>query len=211
MDNSKPKEAFIFMKVGDYGAECLEGIIERKNREREKEGKMFWGYGETSFIPFNPKRQVQPFVKKWLKKQDSIEVLMERTPSNPKEPDYDGRKKENQKKKYSADDSVDEKNWCCFSPEIRTDSIRALVLDEIRACHMHIDLRDYKVGIDPSKGEYAIDYLAFRGMKKLTGKTHRRDKGCLVKAKSRKRGIREVQICITYRAYLKHPYAVFLR
>ena len=29
MDNSEPK-AFIFMKVGDYGGECLEGILERK-------------------------------------------------------------------------------------------------------------------------------------------------------------------------------------
>lgn len=210
MDNSVPK-AFIFMKVGEYGDECLEGIIERKNCEQEKVGKMFWGYTETSFIPFNPKRQVQPFVKKWLKKQDSIEVLMERTTSNPKEPDYDGRKKKNLKVKYS----VDEKNWCFIPPEIRTDSMHALVLDEIRACHMHIDLRDYKVvtdpDIDPSKGKYAIDYLAFVGMKKLTGKTGRKDKGCLVEAKSRKRGICEARICITYRAYLKDPYAVFLK
>ena len=89
------------------------------------------------------------------------------------------------------------------------------MLDEIKACHMHIDLRDYKVvtdpNIDPSKGEYATDYLAFQGMKKLTGKTGRTDKGCLVKTKPKKPGFPKVQICITYRAYLKHPYAVFLR
>ena len=206
MDNQPPK-AFIFMKVGDYGGECLEGIIERKNREWEKEGKVFWGYGGTLLHPTD---QVQPFAKRWEKEQDSIEVLMERTSSNPKR-DYDGRKKENLKKKYS----VDEKSWCLIPPEICTDSMRALVLDEIRACHMHIDLRDYKVvtdpDTDPSKGEYAIDYLAFVGMKKLTGKTGRKDKGCLVKAKSRKRGIGEAQICITYQARLKFPYAVFLK
>ena len=207
MDNSVP-EAFIFMKVGPYGVECLERIVERKNCEQEKVEKMFWGYGKTGGL--HPTNQVQPFAKKWLKKQDSIEVLMERTPSNPKSLDYDGSQKKNLRKKHS----VDEKKWCRVSPEIRTDSMRALVLDEIKACHMHIDLRDYKVvtdpDTDPSKGKDAIDYLAFRGMKKLTGKTRRTDKGCLVKAKSRKGRISEVQICITYRAYLKSPYAVFL-
>ena len=208
MDSSVP-EAFIFMKVGDYGGECLEGIIERKNREWEKAKKMFWGYGATGLHPTD---QVKRFVEERKKEGlDSIEVLMERTRSNPKKRDYDGRKKENLKKKYSKDG----KNWKTVPPEIRTDSMRALVLDEIRACHMDVDLRDYKVvtdpDIDPSKGKYAIDYLAFLGMKKLTGKTGRKDKGCLVKAKSRKRGIREAKICITYRAYLKDPYAVFLK
>ena len=204
MDNSGPK-AFIFMKVGDYGGECLEGIIERKNREWENEGKIFWGYGGTVLHPTD---QVKPFVEEWKKEGlGCIEVLMERTPSNPKKRDYDGRKKENLKKKYSKDGD----NWITVPPEICTDSNRALVLDEIRACHTHIDLRDYKVGVDPSKGKYATDYLAFRGMKKLTGKTRRTDKGCLVKANSRKRGIRAVQICIAYRARLVEPYAVFLQ
>lgn len=209
MDNSEPDDAFIFMKVGDYGSECLEGILDRKNCEWEKVGEMFWGYGGTGLHPTD---QVKRFVEEREKEGlDCIEVLMERTTSNPKEPDYDGRKKENLKKEYS----VDGKKWKCIPPGIVTDSSYALVLDEIRACHMHIDLRDYKVvtdpDTDPSKGVYAIDYLAFRGMKKLTGKTGRTSKRCLVKAKSRKRRICEVQICIAYRAHLKRPYAVFLR
>ena len=101
------------MKVGDYGSECLEGILDRKNRELEGSEKMiFWGYGGTVL---NPKTQVQPFVEERKEDLGCIEVLMERTPSNPrKEREYDGRKKENLKKKYSADDSVDEENWCLY-------------------------------------------------------------------------------------------------
>ena len=52
MDNSVP-QAFIFMKVGDYGEECLEDILERKQRERELDEKkrMFWGYSGDACLP----------------------------------------------------------------------------------------------------------------------------------------------------------------
>ena len=86
MDNSKPKEAFIFMKVGDYGGECLEEILERKNRELREGGKDFLGLRRDVFYSSSPQKQVQPFVERWVKKQDSIEVLMERTKLQPKWP-----------------------------------------------------------------------------------------------------------------------------
>ncbi len=207
MDSSVP-EAFIFMKVVDYGGECLEGIIERKNCEWEKQGKMFWGYGGTIL---HPTVQVKRFVEECKKEGlDCIEVLMERTPSNLKKRDYDGRKKENLKKKYSKDG----KNWKPVPPEICTDSNRALVLDEIREYRQKLDLRQFEVGIGKKDGTNATQYLAFRGMKKLTGRKRGADKGCLVAVKppSRvpKRSKNPVWVEIRYRARLKYPYAVFL-
>jgi hypothetical protein len=41
MDN--PPEAFIFMKVGNHASENFNAILERKNRERERAGRIFWG------------------------------------------------------------------------------------------------------------------------------------------------------------------------
>ena len=190
MADSIPK-AFIFMKVGDYGSECLDGILDRKNCELKGSEKMiFWGYGGTVL---NPETQVQPFVKRWIKKQKYIEVLMSRTKSNPHQSDY--LYTEHRKEKYSEDKEKDKKNWRTVPLEITTDSKYALVLDKIKPCHFHLDLQDFKVGFGRSKGTNAAEYI----------KGHV-DKGCLVKTKSRKWG----QTCITYRARLIDPYAVFL-
>lgn len=197
MDDSKLK-AFIFMKVGPYGKECFEDILDRKNCELKGSEKMiFWGYGGAVL---NPKTQVQPFVEEWKKEGlGSIEVLMSRTTSNPKKgSNYLGT--ENCKEKYSTDKKADEKDWKKIPSEICTDSEHALVLDEIRPCHFHLDLQKFKVGARNSSkyGESAADYIK-----------DQTDKGCLVKAGARFPGD-AVEVCITYRAYLKHPYAVFL-
>ena len=74
MDNHRP-EAFIFMKVKDYEDETLEEIVKRKQDELDDVGKTFWGYGGTIL---DPKKQVQPFVGRWFRKQDPIYLLMER-------------------------------------------------------------------------------------------------------------------------------------
>ena len=82
MDNSVP-DAFIFMKVGDYGGECLEGILERKKREL--------GEGKDDFLglrrergSLHPTEQVQRFVERWDEGHGPIEVLMSLTQIQPK-------------------------------------------------------------------------------------------------------------------------------
>ena len=204
MDNSKP-QAFIFMKVGGYGGECLESILERKSRELKKAGMIFWGYGKRG--PLHPTKQVRRFVERWVKKPGSIEVLMEETTSNPKGSDYLGTEK--CKEQYSKDG----KNWKTVPPGICTDSEHALVLDKIRRCHFHLDLREFEVEIRDKERINATQYLAFRGMKALTGRVRGVDKGCLVKTSSRDGGpaAPKAEVCIKYQASLVKPYAVFLR
>ena len=201
MDNSKPKEAFLFMKVGSYGEECLEGIIERKRCERKRDQKkrIFWGYGSSLHTnhyggPLNPTKQVRPFAKQWDKEPNSLEVLMQRTNSNPKK----GSAPTGKATKYSKDGKI----WKSLPLGVEvTYNNLALVLDEIRPCHFHLDLQEFKVGARSSKsyGKSAAQYIK--------GQT---DKGCLVTAESKYPGP-AVEACITYRAYLKRPYAVFLR
>ena len=200
MDNSMP-QAFIFMKVGDYGGECLEDILERKQRERELDEKkrIFWGYGSRLHSnhyggPLHPIEQVQPFAKEWDKELGSIEVLMQRTNSNPKIRSAPI----SEAKEYSAD----RRKWKPLPSGTKvTYNNLALVLDEIRECHFHLDLEEFKVGArnSDSYGKSAAEYLK-----------DQTDKGCLVEAESKYPGP-AVEACITYRAYLKHPYAVFLR
>ncbi len=208
MDNSAP-EAFIFMKVGPYGDECLDEILDRKNCELKGSEKMiFWGYGERG--PLHPTKQVKRFVELWDEEDTPIEVLMEETTSNPKRGSgYLGT--EFCKEQYSKDGE----NWKKVPSDICTDSDHALVLDEIRECPLELDLREFEVGIGDKKGTNATQYLAFRGMKKLTGRRRGADKGCLVVAKSPHKGHKVLKnpafVKIKYRAQLKFPYAVFLK
>lgn len=191
MDNSKPK-AFIFMKVGPYGDECLNCILERKQRELEgPKNKIFWGYGGPGLL--DPKR-VQCFARESEKKQGFIQLLMQKTYSNPK-PDQENASLV--KEEYS----IDEKKWKCIPPGIVTDSSYALVLGEIEPVHMELDRRQFKVGIGPSKGCNAAKY----------GGRDRFDKVCLVAAKSTYKGPERRKLLVKYRARLLPPYAVFLR
>ena len=195
MDNSVP-EAFIFMQLGDYEQESLEGIprlegvLDRKNCEVKGAPKrMFWGYGG----PFLPVKRVQWFAERWAKQPNSIQVLMQRTASKPSRKCYlyTGHRKE----EYSEDNE----DWKTIPSEINTDSKFALVLDEIKPCHVHIDLQTFEVGCGGCAGENAAEYVR-----------RRVDKGCFVRARAEEPGA-PAQACITYRARLQYPYAVFLR
>ena len=198
MDNSDPKDAFIFMKVGDYGKECLEGILERKQRERELDEKkrIFWGYSGTLVYPST---QAQPFSEKWVKKQGSIHLLMAQTDSNPRRK----ARRTIEYKKYSVDKKADEKDWKPLPPGVVvTYNNLALVLDEIIKLTppLELDLRNYEVGIGPSCGDDAAKYQKRSG------------KGCFVKAESTYDGPDAPEtVTIKYQARLKFPYAVFLR
>ena len=196
MDNSIP-EAFIFMKVGTHGGECLKDILDRKKIELKKAKMIFWGYGGTVLHPMN---QVQPFVEKWKEESVCIEVLMEEINGDSKAGPPAGTAKQFA---VSYKELVnDEGLWKRIPKGIETGGEYALVLDEIRECKLELDLRDYEVGIGPSSKskKNAADYLSYKT-----------DKGALVKARSTRNRPRESKrVQIKYRAYLKHPYAVFL-
>ena len=201
MDNSVP-EAFIFMKVGPHGGECLEQILKRKQREFEKERMIFWSYGEKG--PLHPTKQVQPFVERWIKELGSVEVLMEEIKTRRQSGPPAGTAKS-----YSVENNKEGTE--SIPKGIKTGTGHALVLAEIRKEPFDLDLRGYKVGIGDKCGRNAAEYLAFRGMKEQTGRPRGADKACLVKAGSSYDGpsASKAKVHIKYRATLLCPNAVF--
>jgi len=179
-------EAFIFMKVGNHAGETFDEILERKNREFRDAGRMFWGYGGTACHPL---RQVQPFARLSLKKHGSIYLLMQNIDSRA-DPDVLSAKE-------FSEDGV---HWRPIPQGIEVIGSRyALVLDEIRPGDLEFRAGDYEVGIGPSRGKRAADYL--RGHV---------DKGCLRLASKSAPGSGEVKR-IGHTASLIEPYAVLLR
>ena len=191
MGNSKP-EAFIFMKVGIHGGECLEKILNRKKIELKKAKKIFWGYGGTVLHPTN---QVQRFVKEQKREGlGYIEVLMEEITGDSKSGPPAGTAKQ-----YAESETE------CMKPipnGVCTGGKHALVLGEITELKppLRLDLRDYEVGIGNKKETNATDYVKYRT-----------DKGALVKATSKRNRPKEPKyVLIKYKARLVAPYAVFL-
>lgn len=182
---------FIFMKVGSHAGEDWESILKRKQKEILDAGMSFWGYGGTTCHPFN---HVQPFAKLSLKEENGIFLIMEPIVSNA-DPDIFPAKL------YSGDGI----SWHPIPQGIVvTGSRYALVLGEITPADFEIDLREFEVGIGPSRGRPAEQYL--RG---------RTDKGCFQRKISAEpelslksdKSIRK----IGYEAKLVDPYAVILR
>jgi hypothetical protein len=183
---SKLPQAFIFMRVGNHAGESFASILARKQREVEQAGKIFWGYGGTTL---HPVRHVQPFAKLWVQKAGSIQIVMEPIDSHAN-PDVLPAKE------YSID-GID---WQPLpSGIVVTGSRYAVVLDEIKPGQLDLDLGQFEVGVGPSRGRNAAEYIQGRV-----------DKGCFVATSRRKEamgGLRKVE----FRAHLIEPYAVLLR
>ena len=188
MANRSP-QAFIFMRVGSHAGESFEQILKRKQLELEQVGKIFWGYGGTTLHPI---RHVQPFAKLWVEREGKIQILMQPIVSRA-DPDI-----------LPANEfSVDGIKWEPLPSGINvTGSRYAIVLDEIKPGQLDLDLGDFEVGIGPSRGRNAAQYM--RG---------RVDKGCLVASNSESTSDieREATISIGFQAHLVDPYAVMLR
>lgn len=184
MESQLP-EAFIFMRVGKHAGEDFESILERKQRELDRAGKIFWGYGGTTL---HPVKHVQPFAKLWVQQAGSIQIIMEPIDSHA-DPDI----------LPAQEYSIDGIDWEPLpSGIVVTGSRYAVVLDEIKPGQLDLDLGQFEVGVGPSRGRNAAEYI--RG---------RVDKGCFVAsevpdptAKIRKIG---------FQARLIDPYAVMLR
>lgn len=182
-------DAFIFMKVGDHAGESFDDILKRKNEEFRNAGKVFWGYGGSACHPLN---QVQPFARTHLRRQGSIYLVMEPIHSNA-DPDIIPARE------FSADGV----NWEPIPDGITvTGSRYALVLGEIEPGDLEIPLDDFIVGVGPSRGKAAHQYL--RG---------RVDKACLEPrpepASDRDEVVRMRQG--KFVAQLQEPFAVILR
>ena len=143
---------------------------------------------------FLTQSRVQCFAKEWVKKQGFIQLLMQKTYSNPK-PDQENASLV--KEIYS----VDGEKWKCIPPGIVTDSSYALVLDEIKPVHMKLDRQEFKVGMGPRKGRNAAKY----------GGRDRFDKVCLVAAEPTYDVTDLPKLIVEYQAHLVEPYAVFLK
>lgn len=179
---------FIFMKVGNHAGETFEEILERKNEEYKKTGRIFWGYGGNTLHPL---KHVQPFVKTHLTKLGSIYLLMQPIISNADPELLPARE-------YSEDGI----NWKPIPNDINvTGSRYALILDEIKAGDLDFYPNQYEVGVGPSRGKSAQDYI--RG---------RVDKGCLIKREDELAYLpKSKPRKIEYTAKLLDPYAVLLR
>lgn len=181
---------FLFMKVGNHANESWEQILQRKRRERVDAGMTFWGYGGAACHPIS---QVQPFARLAIKEQGSITLVMEPINSNADQ-DYA------EAKEFSTDGIT----WERIPTGIHVTGARyALVLDEIREGDLDLPLTEYEVGIGPSTGKPAEDYLQ--------GRT---DKGCLARSnvvRARNGDDKRLLRKLGFFAELKQPFGVVLR
>jgi hypothetical protein len=188
MELATVPQAFVFMKVGNHAGETFEEILERKNREFKKAGKIFWGYGGTACHPLT---QVQPFAREIVKKEGGIYLLMEPIDS-----------KADPEVLPATEYSDDGVHWRSIPKGILvTGSRYALVLNEIVPGDLDICAQDFVVGVGPSRGKTADDYLQGRI-----------DKACLLRNETAEAAGAEIKRKqIKYMAKLQEPYAVLLR
>ena len=187
--SSQLPEAFIFMRVGNHAGESFESILERKYRELSEVGRTFWGYGGTTLHPL---RHVQPFARLWMQQEGSIRMVMEPIDSKA-DPDI----------LPATEFSADGLEWEPLpSGIVVTGSRYAVVLDEIRPGQLDLDLGKYEVGIGPSRGRNAAQYVKGRV-----------DKGCFVASQETggDPGNDRPHLKIGFQARLAEPYAVLLR
>lgn len=175
----------VFMKVGMHAKESLEDIIERKNRECEEAGMMFWGYGGGTCHPLT---QVQPFAKEHLSLGQAIQIYMHRIDSNHLSTDL------------ATEFSADGINWEPIPEGIVVKGSRhALVLTELQPGDLDLDLSTTSVAIGNSQGKPGSEYIKGRV-----------DKACLEvtnQAKGQTDDIKHISLI----ANVIDPFAVLLR
>jgi hypothetical protein len=180
-------DRFIFMKVGEHAGESFKDILERKQRELEAAGRIFWGYGGSTC---HPRTQVQPFAKQIVEQHGQIHMLLQ--PMNSKaDPDL----------VPATEFSVDGIEWKELPSGVCvTGSRYAMVMGEIQADEFELPLHEYVVGHGRSEGRAASKYIQGRV-----------DKACLTRADAQGAAIEAKSVAIEYKAALIEPYAVFLR
>ena len=181
-------QSFIFMKVGSHAGEAFENILQRKNREFQQTGRIFWGYGG---VACHPLKQVQPFARIIMNNQGSIFLVMENIVSHA-DPDLVPAEE------YSADGVT----WEKIPEGVHVLGSRyALILGEIQPGELLIPTDDFRVAVGPSAGKTATEYLH--------GRT---DKACLIRGNPQTpSGGKGKTKKASYVAKVLDPYAVMLR
>jgi len=179
--------AIVFMKVGRHAGEDFAAIIERKMKEFEQTGMIFWGYGGGTMHPI---QRVQPFARMMIEQGAGLTLVMQ--PIDSRHPDT---------KVVATEYSKDGAHWEPIPRGIEVRGSRyALVLGEIRPGELEVDLLRYRVGAGPSAGRIASDYVQGRV-----------DKACLERVETLPGGTGGNLIKVAYTAPLKEPYAVLLK
>lgn len=175
----------IFMKVGLHAQETIDEIIDRKLREYDEAGMIFWGYGGNC----HPLHQVQPFVR--LHEQGGpVYLVMQKMDS-----------RHSATPKVAEEYSDDGLNWKPVPPGIKvTGSRYAMVLDRLEPEEFDLDLNAVTVGIGPRRGRNGFEYI--RG---------RVDKACFEYVGSPAQNAQDAVKHISLVARVKAPYAVFVR
>lgn len=187
MNTNTVTDSFIFMKVGDHAGEPWEKILERKQKEFERTGSIFWGYGGTAC---HPVQQVRPFALQQQKKNGSIYLMMNFVKSN-------FGSETLRAKEYSIN-GVD---WQKIPDGVNvTGSRYAIILEEIKPSDLELDMNQFAVGIGPSREKNAADYLK--------GRT---DKACLVHADNPIVGVEPLIRKVDFMAQIQAPFAAMLR
>lgn len=183
----QPGSKLIFMKVGVHAQEDLASIIERKKRELEDAGRIFWGYGGPTCHP----KLVQPFAKQAALEGHSIHLVMEEMNS-----------RHNREPTHAKEYSSDGVNWEKVPKGVVVKGSRyAMVLESFEDTDDVLDLSLAQVAYGPSVGRSAANYVR--------GKV---DKGCFeIVTKDLVPGSTAVIRQINAVARLASPYAVFLR
>lgn len=172
----------VVMKAGTHAGLGFGDIAKWKIADLRATGVTFWGYRGTLC---HPTRQVQPFA---AAADGEIEVAMIPTRSDPGNPALPATA-------WSADKTI----WEPLPDGITvTGSTHALVLSALEHCEDTLDLAMYRVGIGPSAGRPAPDYLR-----------HRIDKACLTQTTPT--GPLSHSVPVVLRGRLTAPWAVFLR
>jgi hypothetical protein len=189
MQNILKSKSILFMKVGNHANESFEQILRRKRKELDAAGKIFWGYGGSACHPLT---QVRPFVRYAIEQGETPILVMQSISSNMDQGEYAAEE-------YSEDGV----NWLPIPKGVRvTGSRYAMILGEIQPGDFMLDPREFEVGIGPSRGKRADEYLQ--------GRT---DKACLTLSERRPhRPAEEDELKkISFFGKLVDPYAVMLR
>lgn len=141
-------ESIVFMKVGMHASESFEDILVRKNKEFDRAGMSFWGYGGGTMHPIS---KLQPFAKFRVEQGRDVRLIMEVIKSN------------HSMSAVADEYSEDGENWKPIPDGIEVRGSKyAVVLNEIVPGDLEVDLTRYVVGIGPSEGKNAGGYIKGR-------------------------------------------------
>jgi hypothetical protein len=183
----KSNTGLIFMKVGIHDGEDFNEILERKKEEIRQTGMSFWGYGGGTCHPI---QQVQPFAKMNILEGNDIYLVMEEINSH-----------HSPTMMVAKQYSIDGITWSRIPDKISVRGSRyAIILDELEAGDLDIDLAEYEVAYGPSRGKQAPEYIKGRV-----------DKACLNKRSTTNMDHVKIEKKINHIARLKDPYAVLVR